>query len=115
MGPRTNEVVGTAAKWILLGAVMLLAIPGYAGDARSGTMGQPEKHASAKLTISVIVVPIVQTSAPTASRKTADSDVVYNFAPQHFEQRYELRNLQIDNGSGSTAQALLRTLAIVPQ
>jgi hypothetical protein len=115
MSLNKNSVFRSSRTWTLLAAMMVAAFL-HASDASTENAGGAGKSASARLTITAVVMPVVQTFNP-ATRKETYSSVLYNFASRHFVQRYDIRKLPGDKAPGgkSSGQAVLQTLTIVPE
>ena len=98
---------------ILPAAVILTNVSGHAGVVQTSNAKSGRNGTSATLTISVVVVPVVQTStATTVPPKTNDS-ISYNFTTRRYERRYEIRTLPSEKAPDSNT--VLETLTIVSE
>jgi hypothetical protein len=98
-------------------AVMVLASPlGYAA-APVGKSGQLGTSTFARLNISVVVMPVLQTPKGVTPSATTHDAISYNFEATRREHRYELRRLPVDRTSDSDVvyAGVLETLTIVPE
>jgi|GraSoiStandDraft_51_1057287.scaffolds.fasta_scaffold804712_1 hypothetical protein len=97
-------------------AVVMLASPlGYAAPIPKP--GQSGGCTSARLNISVVVIPVLQTSKAVTPSATTHDAISYNFEATRREYRYEVRKLPVDKTSGSDLvhAAVLQTSTIVPE
>jgi hypothetical protein len=97
-------------------AVVILASPlGYAAPIPEP--GQSGTSTSARLNISVVVNPVVQTRKSVTPSATTHDAISYNFEATRREYRYEMRKLPVDktSGSGLVHAAVLQTSTIVPE
>src|SRR5690349_12102774 len=92
------------AKWarrslsraMLAVGVILTPLATRGADPHTGKAERQGNSASATLSISVVVIPIVHTSTANEVSHTRDNSISYRFSPlpiQHFDERYEMRNL----------------------
>jgi|SRR5712671_703696 hypothetical protein len=98
-------------------AIVILASPlGYAA-APPGKSGQSGTSTLARLNISVVVMPVLQTPKGVTRSATTHDAISYNFQATRREHRYELRRLPVDRTSDSDTvhAAVLQTLTIVPE
>ena len=115
MGPKNLNFSSIAR--CLLAAVTLVSSAVHAADAPKGKLANAAGATSARLFLSATVVPTVQTSKPSPGRPATIQNIYFDFAPQHYESRYRVRELPIEKASGSdlVPPAVLQTLTIVPK
>lgn len=103
------------AEWMLPVAVVLAAsLSAYAGSNHGANVGDSgQKSTSATLTISVVLMPVVQAAQATTPSAKSNDAVSYNFPAKHYEQRREFRRLPGDKAPGSNL--VLQTLTVVPE
>ena len=114
MGPRDLNFSNIAT--CLLATVTLASTVVRAADAPRVQAGHANGNTSARLIIGATVVPIVQTSKPSPAHPATRQNVDFDLAPQHYESRYRVRELPINQALGSDlVPAVLETLTIVPE
>jgi hypothetical protein len=104
------------AKRVFLAVVVLASPLGYAA-APAGKPGQSGTSTVARLNISVIVMPMLQTPMGVTPSATTHDAISYNFEATRREHRYEVRKLPVNRTSDSDLvhAAVLQTLTIVPE
>jgi hypothetical protein len=114
MGPLNWNLTKIAKR--ALPAVVILAGPlGYA--APIGKPGQSGRSTSARLNISVVIVPVLQMPKAVTPSSTTHDAISYNFEATRREHRYEMRKLLVDRTSDSDLvhAPVLQTSTIVPE
>ena len=115
MGPRKCNFSKIGKRTFL--AVVIFAGPlGYAA-ATAGRPGHSGTSSLARLNISVVVMPMLQTPTGVTPRATTHDAISYNFEAPRREHRYEVRKLPVNRTSSSDLvhAAVLQTLTIVPE
>lgn len=114
---RKNHLVSAAGKRLLCAGMILGTTSGYAGEVHQNKLEQTPRRSSATLTISVVVVPVVQTSNVATPPTHPANAISFNLTTPHFERRFEVHDLPPDEhlGSESHADAVLETLTITPE